>query len=288
MIMITFGASVLVFFSLTKLEIFCIGNMEQTISIYSCRKIYKRCLHLLKATVSACSIIDQNPKDIFVLKQSWGRLVLWDEVFKDQSLDEILNRSPLLRDTALRLFYEIGVTLLNGKLFPLSANPLTNSSSLADIIPLVLSRRSEAQGDGLEDLADEITTGLQEATMVARENYEMGLSDAEEENKDWGELETNGNPPPTLRIAAETISFYVSHLLILQPTIESLLRFHLRNRALRDDAHNITEPTLSSVPLHGEITHERDDNDNEVVDGREDDPAPATTSSMQYSQPKIA
>lgn len=276
----------IVSFSLTTLTIFCVGNMDQTTSTYSCSKIYNRCLHLLKATVSACSTIDQNPKDIFVLEQSWGRLVLWDEVFKDQSLDETLNRSPILRDTALRLFYEIGVTLLNGKLLPLSANPLTNSSSLADIIPLVLSRRSEAQRDGLEDLADEITTELREATMVARDCYEMGLGDAEEENKDWGELETNGNPRPTLSIAAETISFYVSHLLSLQPTIESLLRFYLRNRALHDDAYNSTELTLSSVPLHGAITYERDGNDYEIVDGLEDDSAPTTTSSTQYSQPE--
>jgi hypothetical protein len=76
----------------------------------------------------------------------------------------------------------------------------------------------------LKDLADEITTELQEATILARGCYEMGLGDAEE-NKNWGELGTNGNPPPTLSIAAETISFYVSHLLSLQPTIESLLRF---------------------------------------------------------------
>jgi hypothetical protein len=104
--------------------------------------------------------------------------------------------------------------------------------------------------------------------------------------RNWGELGTNGNPPPTLSIAAETISFYVSHLLSLQPTIESLLRFYLLNRALHDDAHNSTELTLSSVPLHGEITHERDDNNYEIVDGREGDSAPATTSSMQYSQPE--
>lgn len=276
----------IVSFSSTTLTIFCVGNMDQTTSTYSCSKIYNRCLHLLKATVSACSTIDQNPKDIFNLEQSWGRLVLWDEVFKDQSLDETLNRSPILRDTALRLFYEIGVTVLNGKLFSLSANPLINSPFLTDIIPLVLSRRPEAQRDVLEDLADEITTELQEATIVARECYEMVLGDTEKENKNWGELETNGNPPPTLSIAAETISFYVSHLLSLQPTIESLLRFYLCNRALHDDAHNSTELTLSSVPLHGEITHERDDNDYGIMDSLKDDSAPTTTSSTQYSQPE--
>ncbi|PMD17009.1 hypothetical protein NA56DRAFT_752671 [Hyaloscypha hepaticicola] len=258
----------IVSFSSTTLTIFCVGNMDQTTSTYSCSKIYNRCLHLLKATVSACSTIDQNPKDIFNLEQSWGRLVLWDEVFKDQSLDETLNRSPILRDTALRLFYEIGVTVLN------------------DIIPLVLSRRPEAQRDVLEDLADEINTELQEATIVARECYEMVLGDTEKENKNWGELETNGNPPPTLSIAAETISFYVSHLLSLQPTIESLLRFYLCNRALHDDAHNSTELTLSSVPLHGEITHERDDNDYGIMDSLKDDSAPTNTSSTQYSQPE--
>lgn len=276
----------IVSFSSTTLTIFCVGNMDQTTSTYSCSKIYNRCLHLLKATVSACSTIDQNPKDIFNLEQSWGRLVLWDEVFKDQSLDETLNRSPILRDTALRLFYEIGVTVLNGKLFSLSANPLINSPFLIDIIPLVLSRRPEAQRDVLEDLADEITTELQEATIVARECYEMVLGDTEKENKNWGKLETNGNPPPTLSIATETISFYVSHLLSLQPTIESLLRFYLCNRALHDDAHNSTELTLSSVPLHGEITHERDDNDYGIMDSLKDDSAPTTTSSTQYSQPE--
>ncbi|PMD51495.1 uncharacterized protein K444DRAFT_233387 [Hyaloscypha bicolor E] len=225
--------------------------MDQTTSTYSCSKIYNRCLHLLKATVSACSTIDQKPKDVFILEQSWGRLVLWDEVFKDQNLDETLNKSPILRDTALRLFYGIGVTLSK------------------DVLPLVLSRRSETQEDDLQDLADKMSTELKEATM------------------DWGELETNRNPPYTLSIAAEAISFYVLHLLSLQPTIESLLRFYLCNRALREDAHKSAELTLSSVPLHGEITHERDDNDYEIRDGLEGDSAPATSSSTQYLQPEL-
>jgi hypothetical protein len=260
--------------------------MDQTTSTYSCSKIYNRCLHLLKATVSACSAIDQKPKDVFILEQSWGRLVLWDEVFKDQNLDETLNKSPILRDTALRLFYGIGVTLSKGKLFPLCSNPLTNSFSLADVLPLVLSRRSETQEDDLQDLADKMSTELKEATMVSRKYYEMALGDAEE-NKDWGELETNRNPPYTLSIAAEAISFYVLHLLSLQPTIESLLRFYLCNRALREDAHKSAELTLSSVPLHGEITHERDDNDYEIRDGLKGDSAPATSSSTQYLQPEL-
>jgi hypothetical protein len=262
--------------------------MDETAPTYSCNIIYNRCLHLLKATVSACSTIDHKPKDIFILKQSWGRLVLWDEVFQDQNLDETLNKSPILRDAALRLFCEIGLTLSKGKLFSLYTDLLTNSFSLADVIPLVLSRRSETQEDDLQDLADKMSTELKEATMVTREYYAMAVGDGEEEDTDWDELETHRNPPHTLSIAAEAISFHVSHLLSLQPTIESLLRFYLCHRESHTDAHNCTELSLSSVPLHREITHIRDDNDHRIRDGLEGDSGLATMSSTQYSRPEIS
>jgi hypothetical protein len=114
------------------------------------------------------------------------------------------------------------------------------------------------------------------------------VGDAEEEDKNRDKLEVDFYLPHTLSITAEAIGFYVSHLLSLQPTIESLLRFYWCNRELHTDAHNSTELSLISNPLHGDVTHERDGNGNEIMDGLEEDSGPATTSSKQYSRPEIS
>jgi hypothetical protein len=260
--------------------------MNQTTSTYSCNKIYNCCLHLLKATVSACSIIHYEPKDIFILKQSWGRLILWDEAFQDQNLDETMNKSPILKDTALRLFCGIGVTLLKGQLLLLDKNTLPNPSSrLADIIPLVLSRRLDTQDDDLQELADNMGTELKEAMIVTREYYKMA-SGGVEEDEDWDELVTDRNPPHANNIAVEAISFYVSHLLSLQPTIESLVRFYLYLEEPNVDTYNPTELAYGSGPPHGGITHKRDDNNYEMMDCLEGDSAPTNASSTMHSSPK--
>jgi len=93
-----------------------IVSTQPMMSNYSCGKLYNQCLRLLKTTASSAATTDLDSQDIFILKQSWGRLVLWDVGVENQNLlDETLAKSPILKDTVVQLLCGIGVALTRGK-----------------------------------------------------------------------------------------------------------------------------------------------------------------------------
>ena len=68
----------------------------------------------------AVTIANRDADNLFILKESWGRLILWGGAFEEEQLDEILNKSPMLRDAALQFLCRIGDAVIKGRLFILT------------------------------------------------------------------------------------------------------------------------------------------------------------------------
>jgi hypothetical protein len=224
----------------------------------TCKSLHDQCLRALKTIILICPTQDFDPNDIFSLKESWYRLMLWDEPFHEQNLDETMDRMPILRDTAIQFLCEVARLLLESKLLP-RAHMWDQSliSSLLDIIPFLSVDPASTHGADLAAVAETLEIDLN-ASKIPSDIYQKFNEHKSDSNGDLeGGVSHDHLTTVTLTITAQDIGFYVSCLLGLQHAMESLSTFHLSGKEYVTEVQDDMVPEIivskavdESLPIH--------------------------------------
>jgi hypothetical protein len=83
---------------------------------HQCSRLYAQCTLVFASFISKSSILEKYQREIFGMKNSFGKFLLWSEGFEDNTLDMVMSQSPMLKDTALQFLLKVGTALLDGKI----------------------------------------------------------------------------------------------------------------------------------------------------------------------------
>ncbi|KAH6663687.1 hypothetical protein B0J14DRAFT_608888 [Halenospora varia] len=214
----------------------------------SCKSLHNQCLRALKPIILICPTQDIDPDDIFSLKESWYRLMLWDEPFHEQNLDEAMNRMPILRNIAIQFLRNIACLLLE------------------NVVPLLSVDPSCTYEGDLTAVTKALATDLKASRTPPHEYQKFNEHESDSDNDLDGQELHDHCTARTLTTTVQDISFYVSCLLGLQPAMESLSTFHLSPKEGATEVQGAMGRATKSRELSDRTMLDHNDSDSGLKD----------------------